>query len=142
MRENLSGLAHDALTLAELQVRLLSVDLHDARRGAGESVASLAAGAMLGLGAVPLLLFAAAQGLIEQLEWSPAGAHAAVGVVAAAVAGVLLRLGWTRLIRALATLQRSRAELCETLRWLKDSLRPGGRRAPIVPTDRVQDWLN
>jgi hypothetical protein len=40
------------------------------------------------------------------------------------VALVLLRLGWRHTTAALATVQRSREELMETLRWLKDSLRP------------------
>jgi protein-S-isoprenylcysteine O-methyltransferase Ste14 len=124
IRANLAGLAHDALTLAELQVRLLTVDLRDARRGAGTALALLLAGAILALGCVPLLLIGGARLLVDLADWPASAAYAAVGALAAAVALVLLRLGWRHTTAALATVQRSREELMETLRWLKDSLRP------------------
>jgi protein-S-isoprenylcysteine O-methyltransferase Ste14 len=124
IRKNLAGLAHDALTLAELQVQLLSLDLRDARQGAGTALSQVLVGAVLALGAIPVLLLAAAHLLVESAEWPPSVAYATVGVLAALVALVLVRLGWRRTARSLATVQRSRTELMETLRWLKESLRP------------------
>lgn len=124
IRANLAGLAHDALTLAELQVQLLTVDLRDARRGAGTALSQVLVGAVLALGCVPVLFLAAAHLLIETAGWPASGAYAAVATLAAVVAIILLRLGWRRTSQALATVQRSRTELVETLRWLKESLRP------------------
>jgi hypothetical protein len=128
IRANLAGLAHDALTLAELQVQLLSVDLRDARRGAATALALVLAGGVLALGCVPLLLLGGAQLLVERAHWPESGAYAAVGVLAAAAAVLVLRMGWRRTTRALATVQRSREELLETVRWLKESLKPADER--------------
>lgn len=128
IRANLAGLAHDALTLAELQVRLLSVDLREARRGAATALALLVAGGVLALGCVPLLLLGGARLLVELARWPESGAYAAIGVLAAVLALLILRLGWRRTTRALATVQRSREELLETVRWLKESLRPSDER--------------
>jgi hypothetical protein len=124
IRANLAGLAHDALTLAELQVQLLTVDLRDARRGAGTALVQVLIGTVLALGCVPVLLLAAAHVLIETVQWPGSAAFGVTGVGVAAVAAILLRIGWRRTTQAIATVQRSRAELVETLRWLKDSLRP------------------
>jgi hypothetical protein len=124
VRRNLSELAHDVVTLVELQVQLLAVDLRDARKTAGLAIAQLAAAVCLGLGAVPLLLFAVSHVLIESARWPPAVAYAVVGIAAAGVAGLLLWTGSRQSARALGTIQRSRAEFEETLRWLKGSLRP------------------
>lgn len=124
VRRNLSELAHDVVTLVELQVQLLAVDLRDARKSAGLAIGQLAAAICLGLGAVPLLLFAVAHVLIEYAQCPAAAAYAAVGVVAAVVAGLLLWTGSRQSARALGTIQRSRAEFEETLRWLKGSLHP------------------
>ena len=124
VRHHLSELAHDAITLVELQVQLLAVDVRDARRGAGAALIQIAAGACLGIGAVPLLLLAGAHLLIDLLGWPAAGAYATAGVLAVAIAGALLWTGWRQSTRALATVQRSKAEFQETLRWLKGSLHP------------------
>jgi hypothetical protein len=124
VRHNLGELAHDAITLVELQVQLLAVDLRDARRGASAAVVQIAAGACLGIGAVPLLLLAGAQLLIDLLGWSSAGAYATAGILAVAIAGALLWAGWRQSVHAVATVQRSKTEFEETLRWLKGSLHP------------------
>lgn len=129
IRANLAGLAHDALTLAELQVQLLSVDLRDARRGAATALALVLGGGVLALGCVPVLLLGGAQLLVEQARWPESAAYAAVGALAAVAALLVLRLGWRRTTRALATVQRSREELLETVRWLKESLRPADERS-------------
>jgi len=129
LRQNLSGLAHDTLTLAELQVQLLGVDLREARQGAGMAVGEMAVGFVLLLGCIPILMLAAAQALIEFLPWPASASYAVVAVVSAIVAVALLRLGWGGLFRSLKTIQRSRAELGETLRWLKTALKQGAPRA-------------
>lgn len=129
MGANLAGLAHDALSLAELQVQLLSVDLRDAKRGAGPALALLVVGAVLALGSIPVLLIAGAASLIEYADWSSPAAHGVMGAAAVALAVLLLRIGWNRTVRALGTVQRSRSEFTETLQWLKNSLREGSRSA-------------
>ena len=141
LRSSLAGLAHDALTLAELQVRLLTVDLRDARRTTGSALAGLLAGGVLALGAVPLLLLGAAHALIQFLAWPTAAAYAAVGAVAAAFAASLIWFGWKAVVHALTTVKRSRSEFTETLRWLKSSLKYGASddRASRPPNE-VRAW--
>jgi len=141
LRENLSGLAHDALTLAELQMQLLSVDLRDGRRDAGSGFMQLLIGSVLALGCIPILMLAAAHALIEFLHWPAPAAYAAIGITSAVGSAVLLRLGWGGIVRALATVQRSRAEFGETLRWLKDSLKDNSDPRPeIGPSARIRKW--
>ncbi|MBL8849925.1 MAG: phage holin family protein [Planctomycetaceae bacterium] len=123
VRQNLAGLAHDAITLAELQCQLFAVDLRQVRRVAMTACAQLAAGAVLALGCLPVLLAAGSQTLIEVWNWPAAAAHAAVGGTALAIAVGLMWLGWRKLGRSLKTMERSRSEFSETLAWLKTSLR-------------------
>jgi len=123
VRKHLGELVHDAVTLAELQVELLKVDLRDAGQGVKGALALLVAGLVLALGCVPVLLLAGAQGLITGLNWPAPWAYAAIGAVAAVVAGALLWIGLHRGSGALRTVQRSKAEFAETLRWFKGSLR-------------------
>lgn len=124
VRHSLSGLAHDAITLAELQCQLLAVDARDARRGGTKALVALGVGAILGLACLPVLLIAGAHALIELLAWPGWVAYAAVGTAALTVAAIL---GWTgsrKLLRSLQTVGRSREEFLTTLRWFKQSLRP------------------
>lgn len=124
IRTNLAGLAHDALTLIELQVQLLGVDLRDAGRGARTAFVQVIVGVVLALGCVPVLLLALAQLLIETANWPGSAAYAVMGLGAALLAAGLLWWGWRTTRQAVTTVQRSRTELTETIQWLKDSLRP------------------
>ena len=125
IRTNLAGLAHDALTLVELQVQLLGVDLRDAGRGARAAGVLVVIGVVLALGCVPILLLAMAHVLMEAVNWPGSAAYTVLGLSAALIAAGLLWCGWRTGRQAIATVQRSRAELMETIRWLKESLRPG-----------------
>jgi hypothetical protein len=122
VRRHLGELVHDALTLAELQVELLKVDLRDARRGAAWALALVGMGAVLALGSIPVLLFAAAHGLIVGFDWPAPWAYLAVGGVAAMIAGLLAWWGTRQVSAAIGTFDRSRSELKETLQWFKGSL--------------------
>jgi len=127
VRHQLGELVHDALTLGELQVQLFKVDLRDARERVVAALAVIAIGAVLALGSVPVLLFAAAQGLVTGFSWPVAWAYLAVGAVTVAVAGVLTWVGIRSASAATDTLHRSSAELAETVKWFKDSVRGAGR---------------
>jgi hypothetical protein len=120
---HLAELVHDAVTLAELQVELLKVDLRDARQRVTLALALLGLGTVLALGCIPVLLFAAAQGLVVGLGWPAPLAYLAIGAAAAVVAGVLVWIGARRAAGAMGTVQRSKSEFAETLRWFKGSLR-------------------
>lgn len=127
VRKNLGDLVHDAVTLAELQVELLKVDMRDARRGVVLALGLIGTGAVLALGTIPILLSSAAHALILHANWSAPLAYLVVGGVAAFVAGGLVWIGVSRAAGAVGTVQRSKAEFAETLRWFKGSLRQAGR---------------
>jgi hypothetical protein len=118
-----SGLAHDAIELAELQAQLLKLDVQAAGRNGGISAALLVVGACLLLGCVPVALAALAEGFIAQWAWTRAGAYgtaAAIGLAVSAVAGAA---AWYRVRSALAALHRSRDELNRNIAWIKSNLR-------------------
>lgn len=118
-----SGLAHDAIELAELQAQLLRLDTQAAARNGGRSIGLLVLAACLLLGCVPVALAALGEVFIAQWGWSRAGAYAAaagVGALLSAGAGVA---AWRRVQSALASLQRSRDELGRNIAWLKSNLK-------------------
>jgi uncharacterized membrane protein YqjE len=120
---NLSDFAHDVVTLAELQLQLLSVDLRDTRATAVPSAIMLCSGLIFAFGTIPLLLAAIAFLLVEFAGWTYSAAFGLVALASITIAGLLAWFGWTRLMAALSVLKRSRDELRETMHWVKESLR-------------------
>lgn len=137
VRHSLSGLVHDAITLCELQVQLLAVDLRDARRGGMKALIALGIGAILGLACLPVLLIAGAHAVIDFLVWPAWAAYGVVALTALAVAGGLAWFGYRKLMRSLKTVGRSRDEFMTTLSWFKNSLRPEETSAPF---DEIDEW--
>ena len=131
VRQGVSGLLHDAITLAELQCKLLGLDLSETASRAMFPVICLSVGGVLALSTLPLLLVALAQGLRDGFHW-PAGLAtlAAVGV-GLLVAGIAAAIGYVKLRTAFAPLNRSRDELTHNIGWLKESL--SRQRSPEVP---------
>ena len=121
---NVSDYAHDVVTLAELQLRLLSVDVRDGARAAGPAGALIVAGSLAALGSIALLFVAMALALAELTGWPHSVSFAISAVVGLAAGGILAYLGWKKLVSAGKTLGRSKAEFVETLKWIKESLRP------------------
>jgi len=118
-----SGLAHDAIELAELQTQLLKLDVQAAARNGGMSVALMVVGACLLLGCVPVALMALAEVFVARWAWTPAAAYgtaAAIGLATSAAAGAA---AWYRVRSALASLQRSRDELNRNIAWIKSNLK-------------------
>jgi MFS family permease len=121
---NVSGYAHDLLTLGELQLRLFAVDLRDGSKTAGMGLGAIVAGVLAALGAIPLIFVTIALALVEFADWSwtaSFGVSALLGLIVGAAAAWF---GWKRVIAAGKTFGRSKAEAVETLRWVKESLRP------------------
>ncbi len=120
---SLTGLAHDAIELAELQAKLLKLDAQAAARNGGMSAALIVVGACLLLGCVPVALMALGEWFMAQFDWPRAGAYAvaaAIGLALSAGAGVA---AWYRVRSALASLQRSRDELNRNIAWIKSNLK-------------------
>lgn len=116
---DIGELVEDVSTLVELQFRLLAIDLKATARSAAGPLGMVLFGAVLLLGCIPVLLAGIAWLLVEQAGWSiaaalltTAGGAAALAIAAAVAGGLLLR-------RSGASLERSRCELRENIRWIK-----------------------
>lgn len=121
--QSFSGLAHDAIELAELQARLLKLDAQAAVRNGGTSLALAVLGACLLLGCMPVALVALGELLVEQLEWSRAGAYAAAAAIGLAFSAGAGFAAWQRIRSAASSLRRSREELNYNIAWIKSNLK-------------------
>ena len=124
---NMGDFAHDVLVLAELQARLAALDLQQTARQSILPTVLVAVGLGLLAGSFPVLLATIAFALIEGADW-PAWA----GFLLATVIGLLLGAGVCAaaygIFRKTATgLERSRKELSDNVRWLKEVLSASGR---------------
>jgi hypothetical protein len=121
--QSFSGLAHDAIELAELQTRLLKLDAQAAVRNSGRSAALAVVAACLLLGCVPVALVALAELFFAQFGWPRAGALAAAAGIGLAFSAGAGFAAWRRIRSALASLDRSRDELNRNLAWIKSNLK-------------------
>jgi len=114
-----SSLAYDLITLAELQTKLLYADVREAGSRSAASAVSLAAMMVIGLGAVPVVLFGIAELLMNYAHWDRGVACLVVAGLAAVVAGVAGFLCVQRLRTVLAIFGRSNQELYANLEFVK-----------------------
>jgi hypothetical protein len=121
---NVSSFAHDVVTLGELQLRLLAVDVRDSAKAAGAGGACLVAGVLAAVGAIPLVFVTLALALIEFAGWSQTLSFALATLLGLISGAVLAWVGWKQTLSAGKTLGRSKAELVQTLHWIKETLRP------------------
>jgi hypothetical protein len=129
VREGVGELLSDIVSLGELQAQLLMVDARESMQKARTPILLLVVGAVLGLGATPVLLIALAEGLMLLFELKPALAYLVSGLVGALVGGLLIWLAWRQSGDVIAVFLRSRTELAENIRWIKHAL-TRGRRPP------------
>jgi hypothetical protein len=132
LRGNVGDFAHDVLTLAELQTRLLLVDVSEARTRALRPLVFGVVGVVLLLASFPVALF----GLAALLELTGLPAWASLLIAAfigLAVSGVLGLLAWRTIRTTFAVFNRSRDEFLQNLARIKSTLRSGSRhrREPI-----------
>ena len=122
VRQGLSGLIHDVMSLAELQVELLKVDAATASRKAVVPVGLFAAATVIGLSTIPLVLLALAQLLRDQAGWPPAVATLVAVLIGLILAGIAGYVGYVGIRRACEPLNRSRDEFSRNIAWLKNAL--------------------
>jgi hypothetical protein len=122
MRRNLGQLGNDVMTLAELQVELLQVDMREWLRACTVPLLLLAAGLLLGLASFPVLLLSMAYGLGHVTDWPMWARLLAAGGAGLVLAGVLAVTAIQLLRRDVKILSRSSAELRRNVRWLRELL--------------------
>src|SRR5262249_14675436 len=122
MRNGVMHFAHDLWSLAELQCQLFFIDLKETASRSTIPLVLLACGIVFGVTAIPLLVVSAAWLLVDEAGLSHEAAYFIMAVVAVIVAVACIWFGWIRLKRSLTSLTRSRDELRDNLRWIKQSL--------------------
>ena len=125
---SISELAHDVVTLGELQARLIACDLREGKSRAIGPIILIASGLLLALGALPVLLMGIGWLLVNHAGWSESSALLIAAGGGLFFAGGLAWWGWSRLHLALSIIARSQQELTENIRWLKSALQRHSRR--------------
>jgi uncharacterized membrane protein YqjE len=131
---SVSGLTHDVIELAELQARLLSLDLKRSSQKTRTCLILAVIGVCLLLASIPVALLALAELLVEQLDWSRS---AALGV--ATLAGLLLSaifagVAYSIVRSGLVSLDRSRDEFNRNVAWIKSTLKNRGQYSAFTKT--------
>ncbi len=116
-------LSRQVSALFRNEVRLARAELSERMGAAGGAVAMLAAGAVLAVAALIVLLFALVTWLVEAFEVSPALAALIVGVVVALVAYGLVRVGLSRLKARNLAPRRTVEQLSRDAAVAKESFR-------------------
>jgi hypothetical protein len=124
---SVSYLTHDAIELAELQVKLLSVDIKKSTEKTRLCVILAIIGICFLLASIPVGLLALAEVFIEQLDWSQSAALGASTLVGILVSATLAGAAYGILRSGLFTLDRSREELRNNIAWIKSALRNRGQ---------------
>ena len=123
MARNTGELLADAMTLVELQSKLLLLDVQADVRKLITPLVLILIGAVLGFACLPVALTALALGVSAATEMELWVAFSISLMVGLAIAGILLGAGVWYLLHGLTFLARSRNEWNQNVRWFKNLLR-------------------
>jgi hypothetical protein len=121
-QSSISKVFRDILDLVELQVQLLSVDAQQAKRLCGRATTFGAVAAVLLLPVITTLLVGAGLLIAELTQLSPGSALLIVAACVGVVMGVLAVIAIKALQRAASSMDESKLELVENLKWLKATM--------------------
>jgi hypothetical protein len=139
-RNSASFLA-DVTTLAELQGKLLIVDLQEGINKLIGSVALLIGGGAIALGCVPIALAALAVVLAETTRLSLAASFGVALLVGLLLAAALTIPALIALKKGLWMFERSRTEWRRNMQWLRDTMkRMGGQGGTCPPRAPTGPW--
>jgi hypothetical protein len=120
---NTAEFVHDVVTLGELQVSLLKLDVAQMAGRIVVPAIVLAVGAVIVLSCMPILLAAVALTMVEVWNWSlPQAFFFALGC-GLLLGGVASLYGVVAIRRSIAVLERSRNELAQNVSWIKQVLK-------------------
>ena len=134
--KGMGELAHDIVSLVELQLELFRVDCRNGLRRILIPVALLLFAGIVALGTVPIVLILLAEFLTQSAGLSRAAAFliaALSGFIVALAMGVV---GWSQVRGVGYVFARSREEVTRNIAWIKHALK---RSAPVKsqqPQDR------
>ncbi len=113
------NVVHDVLTLAELQVQLLAIDVRECRARMTVPVLLLLGGFAIAFACFPIGLVAFALCLIQFFNTSYATGFLIAFLVGAILGTLMSIVGWRRVSKRMAVLKRSQHELARNLQWIK-----------------------
>jgi hypothetical protein len=134
IRRNMTDLAHDVVTLLELQANLFKLDVKDTIRRSIVAVVVLLGGLFVLIACLTVALASAGYLLVEQAGLSYAASFCLSAVGGAILSGLMFVSGWLGLRRAFGTASRSRQEFERNLAWFKRVLKQR------VPTHPKEEW--
>jgi ABC-type enterochelin transport system permease subunit len=127
---NTAEFVHDVVTLGELQVSLLKLDVAQMAGRLVVPAIVLAVGAVIVLSCVPILLAALALTMVEVWRWSlPQAFFFALGC-GLLLGGVACLSRVFAIRHRVAVLERSRNELVQNVSWIKQVLKRLGAPHP------------
>jgi hypothetical protein len=134
--KGMGELAHDIVSLAELQLELFRIDCREGlRRMLVPAVLLLVAG-IVAAGTVPIALILIAEVLVQAAGLSRATAFAIAALGGFIVAVAMGIAGWSCIRRVVRVFARSREELTHNMTWIKHALKRPTPVEPQQPQDR------
>lgn len=125
-----SSLAHDLITLAELQAKLLYVDVREAGARSATSAVGLAAMLALALSSIPVMLLGLAHFLHDSTTLSLGAANLIVGGVVGIGAVVAGWIFFQKFRRVTAVFSRTQQEFQDNLEFIKSLVGDRSDRQP------------
>lgn len=126
---NLAGFGADVASLAELQGKLLTLEVKEGTNKATVPLIGLGVAAALALGGLPVLTFGLGTLLAEALGLRQSAGLLLTGLIALSLAGLLAWLGLKGVGKSFAGFTRTREELTRNIAWVKTVLVYSGRPA-------------
>jgi len=124
---NIAEFGNDVATLAELQAKLAVFDAKDCLARATVPLIIVAAGAVLALGSIPVVLIGLADLIAASTRLSDGSARLLVGLVFLIGAGAAAFVALRASLRSLESFRRSNEELARNLSWIRTVLVHSGR---------------
>jgi hypothetical protein len=126
-----ADLTHDVIELAELQTKLLKLDVKETSQKAQTSAILAVAGACVLLGTIPVLLCTVAYLLIEFAQWPHWAGFGVATLVGLVIGGGVLAAAYAKFKNGIGSMERSSEELRRNIEWVKSSLRSRCHTNPV-----------
>ncbi len=124
---NIAGFGNDVITLAELQAQLTLIDARECLSRATTPFLAMAAGAVVALGSIPVILLGVADLISKVAQISPGASRLIVSLVALGAAGAIGYLSLKAVTGSLTSFRRSTEELTRNVSWLRSVLVHSGK---------------
>jgi Putative Actinobacterial Holin-X, holin superfamily III len=124
---NVTGFGEDLLTLAELQTRLIGIEIRQNLEAVRSSGALIVIGSIVAVSALPVILVGIAELLISELGMKRGYALLSVGAVAIVIAGSCMAIARSWLRTKRLGLPLASEEFARNVNWLRTILRQSGR---------------